>query len=233
MKLTILSLAILFYIIDAADAQNSFPASGNVAIGNDNPQASLDINGSLILRDYSNVKYNGSSIVFSSYSDANTYPGSKIRNSLIYANGATSNSQLILSSYFSSYLNELTLSNGMVGINTTNPQNTLDVNGKIRAKEIRVEANWPDFVFAKGYRLMPLSAVEVFIIKNKRLPEIPSDKEIHNNGLELAKMNSKLMQKIEELTLYIIQQQKQIQLQNTRLIKLEKRHQSFDDLKHN
>lgn len=71
--------------------------------------------------------------------------------------------------------------------------------------------NWSDFVFDENYDLKPLSEVEKFIKKNKHLPEIPSTEEIHKEGLDLAQMDAKLLQKVEELTLYVIQQQKEIQ----------------------
>ncbi|MBN8671848.1 MAG: hypothetical protein J0L80_14240 [Chitinophagales bacterium] len=70
--------------------------------------------------------------------------------------------------------------------------------------------NWSDFVFDETYELRPLSEVEKFIQKNKHLPEIPSTAEVHKEGLDLAQMDAKLLQKVEELTLYIIQQQKEI-----------------------
>jgi len=107
---------------------------------------------------------------------------------------------------------------GKVGILTTNPGSyELAVNGKIRAKEVRVEAAWSDFVFEKDYPLLPLKDVEAFIDKNKHLPDVPSEAEIQKNGVELGKVHSKLLQKIEELTLYIIKQEKRIsELESTK-----------------
>ena len=102
--------------------------------------------------------------------------------------------------------------NGDVGIGTPTPSSTykLSVNGKIRAKEIKVESSWSDFVFKPDYHLRTLSDVESFIKENGHLPEIPSEQEVTENGIELGSISSKLLQKIEELTLYIIQQQKEI-----------------------
>lgn len=71
--------------------------------------------------------------------------------------------------------------------------------------------NWADFVFADDYKLRPLKEVESYIAKHKHLPEIPSTAEVHQEGLDLAQMDAKLLQKIEELTLYIIEQQKRIE----------------------
>jgi len=70
--------------------------------------------------------------------------------------------------------------------------------------------NWSDFVFDDDYELKSLNDVEEYIKENKHLPEIPSTSEVHRNGLDLAQMDAKLLQKIEELTLYVIQQQKEI-----------------------
>lgn len=72
------------------------------------------------------------------------------------------------------------------------------------------QTNWSDFVFEDDYELKSLDEVESYIKDNKHLPEIPSTEEVHANGLDLAQMDAKLLQKIEELTLYMIQQQKEI-----------------------
>lgn len=97
-----------------------------------------------------------------------------------------------------------------VGIGTTTPQYTLSVNGTIQAKEVRVETGWSDFVFEKNYKLRSLNEVEKYINQNHHLPEIPSASDIQKNGLAVADVQTKMMQKIEELTLYIIQLQKEI-----------------------
>lgn len=103
------------------------------------------------------------------------------------------------------------LPTGFVGINTRNPAYNLDVNGKIRAQEIKVEAGtWPDYVFIKDYKLKPLGELKDFIIKNNHLPNIPSAIEVEKNGVDLGEMNRKLLEKIEELTLYIIDQGEEI-----------------------
>ena len=70
--------------------------------------------------------------------------------------------------------------------------------------------NWSDFVFNKDYKLMSLLNLEKFIAKNKHLPEIPSASEVAKDGIDIASIDAKLLQKIEELTLYVIQQQKEI-----------------------
>ncbi|SUJ02445.1 Uncharacterised protein [Sphingobacterium spiritivorum] len=105
------------------------------------------------------------------------------------------------------------LPEGNVGIGTDVPTEKLSVKGNIRAKEIKVEtANWPDYVFEEEYKLTPLTEVETFIKANKHLPDVPSAKEIDEEGLSLGEMNKLMMKKIEELTLYLIEKGKQQQI---------------------
>lgn len=112
-------------------------------------------------------------------------------------------------------------SNGNVGIGTpiTSINNTynnipdyfkLSVNGSVRAKEIIVNTGWADFVFEKNYKLKTLAEVEKYINANGHLPEIPTATEIETNGGNLGELVKLQMQKIEELTLYMIEQNKKL-----------------------
>lgn len=105
------------------------------------------------------------------------------------------------------------MENGNVGIGTTNPDPyyKLSVNGNVRAKEIRVNSNWADYVFEDNYRLRPLTEVETFIRQHKHLPGIKDAKSIQEEGLDLSSMQTKMMEKIEELTLYLIEANKKIE----------------------
>ncbi|HFK5526821.1 TPA: hypothetical protein ACGZ99_000857 [Elizabethkingia anophelis] len=99
--------------------------------------------------------------------------------------------------------------NGNVGIGTTNPQNKLDVNGTVHAKEVKVDmVGWADFVFDKEYKLPTLDEVEQHIHEKGHLPNIPNTKEVTENGISLGESQKLLLQKIEELTLYSIEQNK-------------------------
>jgi hypothetical protein len=101
--------------------------------------------------------------------------------------------------------------NGNVGIGTITPSHKLSVNGIIRSKEILVEAApWPDYVFADEYKLQSLSEVEKYINENNHLPNFPKAKEIETNGQSVGEIQRKMMEKIEELTLYIIELNKRI-----------------------
>lgn len=124
----------------------------------------------------------------------------------LYLRTADGDNNVLIRPNGSSYLN-----GGNVGIGTTNPgQWKLAVNGNIRAKEIKVESGWADFVFYDDYRLPSLNEVENHIKRHGHLKDIPSAQEVEEQGVFLGEMNAKLLQKIEELTLYTIQQDKEI-----------------------
>jgi hypothetical protein len=103
--------------------------------------------------------------------------------------------------------------NGNVLIGRTSQTNgayLLDVNGKARANEIVVNTTGADFVFEPDYKLIDLSELEKFVKTNKHLPEIPTAKEMVENGVSLGELNIKLLQKVEELTLHLIDKDKQL-----------------------
>ena len=102
------------------------------------------------------------------------------------------------------------LANGNVGIGTSAPQYRLSVNGTVQAKEVIVNSGWADYVFAPGYKLQPLVEVEKFIEQNHHLPDIPSAAEVQENGVSVGGMQVKLLAKIEELTLHVIELEKKI-----------------------
>ena len=96
-------------------------------------------------------------------------------------------------------------------IGTNQSDYALDVNGTIRANEILVTSGSADFVFAEDYNLRSLSEVQQFIQEHKHLPEIQSAEQMEKNGVSVNELQIQLLQKIEELTLYLIQQEQTIQ----------------------
>lgn len=118
----------------------------------------------------------------------------------------------------------VTEKNGKIGIGTTAPDELLTVKGTIHTREVKVDlegAVAPDYVFETyfegasslkpEYSLMPLQELGSYLEKNKHLPNIPAAKTLETEGLDLKKMNLLLLEKIEELTLYTLEQQKQIE----------------------
>src|SRR5690606_13777651 len=117
----------------------------------------------------------------------------------------------------------LTEKNGKIGIGTTTPDELLTVKGKIHTQEVLVDLDGavaPDYVFEKyfngfsemmpEYSLISLEELELFLKENNHLPNVPSAKTMAEEGISLKDMNLILLQKIEELTLYTLQQQKEI-----------------------
>ncbi len=103
-----------------------------------------------------------------------------------------------------------------VGIGTNNVPNgyKLAVDGKVIAEEITIKLSeqWPDYVFEEEYPLMPINELEAYIKANKHLPNVPSEQEVGNNGVDLGEMNALLLRKMEEMTLYIIELKKENEL---------------------
>ncbi len=115
--------------------------------------------------------------------------------------------------------------NGNIGIGTTNPGTyQLAVKGTIKTQAIKVDpTDWSDYVFYKSYKLPSLKDVESFITEKQHLPDIPSEAEVKKNGIELGEMNSLLLKKIEELTLYMIEKDKQLEKANEKIDSLAKK----------
>lgn len=113
---------------------------------------------------------------------------------------------------------------GNVGIgtsNTSSPDFKLYVETGIRTRKVKVDqSTWPDYVFKNEYKLLPLNELEKYIIQNKHLPEVPSENVVKKEGVDLGDNQALLLKKIEELTLYIIEQNKLILQENKKSAEL-------------
>jgi hypothetical protein len=151
-----------------------------------------------------------------------------ISNGFTIGSGTTADVNALDDTYTSHFT---VLHSGNVGVGTTTPDSKLSVNGKIHAKEVKVDlVGWPDYVFAPEYQLPTLKEVEKHIKEKGHLPNIPNAKDVEKNGVLLGEMNKNLLLKIEELTLYAIQQQKEINLlkkENKKINELESKIQAI------
>jgi hypothetical protein len=106
-------------------------------------------------------------------------------------------------------------SNGVLSLHGDNGIESFRVEGSglVRCRKIKVDTQtWPDYVFEKDYHLMPLKELEEYIQTNKHLPNIPCQEQVLKDGVELGEMNVKLLEKIEELTRYLIEQNKELKV---------------------
>jgi len=156
-------------------------------------------------------------IIFKLSSESSTLQSDKMGGLLVESDRGSANSTTM--SLVTTNIRRLTIDqSGNVGINTTDTKGyKFGVNGSVIATSVTVKlyADWPDYVFKKDYTLPSLSDVKTYIDKNQHLPEIPSAQEIAKDGINLGEMNKLLLKKVEELTLYLIEKDKQIKEQET------------------
>ena len=189
--------------------------TGNVGIGTTTPAQKLTVNG--VIRSekdashYINLFVNGDN---NGFFDLRGAASNNTMNFQI--NGGT---KMVLNGS-----GNLTV-HGNVGIGTTDTQGfKLAVKGNMVAERVKValQPNWPDFVFSKDYPLPTLQEVEKYLVENGHLEEIPSAAEVKKEGFFLEEMDAKLLQKIEELTLYTIEQEKKIKFLEKQTARIEK-----------
>ncbi len=230
-----LTITIFFILSGFSQAQNTFPSSGNVGIGTTAPQYSLDVLGFTGLRSnlflYGDVdggqsNTNSPSLIFqgTDYAGASSISAPREetygrRGIAFSTHSDPSDTRNLIERMRINYI-------GNVLIGKASQQNTvykLDVAGSIRADGIIVNTSGADFVFGKEYRLRTLTNVARYIRYHNHLPEIPSAKDMEKDGSDLAQMNTKLLQKVEELTLYLIQKDKQEKFEKREIAALRKR----------
>lgn len=234
-RLTILLFTCLWAIAGHAQT-NLFPADGSVGIGTLSPSWKLDVRGggvsisgrnslssvngfgnALQLRHSSHaaIVYNPGEVtelMFGFHSNGNFYWGSK---------AGSGNGFYCMQLNKSGFL--MVRERLQVGSKAF-PNYEFSVDGKMAAKEVMVTlSGWPDYVFQQDYRLRPLDELDRYIRHNGHLPGIPKANEVEANGVELGEMNKKLLEKIEELTLYIIDQHQRMDAMGQRLQQLEKK----------
>jgi hypothetical protein len=208
---------LLFFAVCLANifhAQNTFPSSGNVGIGTTSPSEKMEITGSIYMNSENNgliVDYFGQKRVgFIKY--AGREAGIWRTQGQDFEIGRTNTTSLpgtpdIIDMYLAG--------NGNVGIGTTNVNDAnykLFVETGMRTRKVKVDvATWADYVFSPSYKLPTLKEVEQFIKQYQHLPNVPSEAEVKKEGLDLGDNQAALLRKIEELTLYIIDQQKEIE----------------------
>jgi hypothetical protein len=190
--------------------------NGNVGVGTNTPQSKLELR-----NDQPNISDN---YILTISNNGTPTQGMKAGINLVTGNGSAAAKINVINNGSAggdiAFLTRLSgldserfrilANNGNVGIGTTIPDEKLTVKGKIHAEEIKVDLNvpGPDYVFEKDYDLKSLPQIEKYISENKHLPEIPSAKTMEKDGINIGKMQMKLLQKIEELTLHLIEQDK-------------------------
>ncbi len=178
-------------------------SNGNVGIGTTSPTAVFEVNKSVNNQWTTRIKNTGGEAL-----------GLLIQSG--YGGAQSSNNPTILQ--LEDNNNNIRMkvqSNGKVGIGAEQIPNgyKLAVKGKILAEEIKVETGWADYVFKEGYDLPSLAEVEQHIMEKGHLINIPAAEEVEENGIQLGEMNKLLLEKIEELTLYTLQQQEELEAQ--------------------
>jgi NOL1/NOP2/fmu family ribosome biogenesis protein len=208
-------LALIIIKSATANAQNHFVSSGYAGVNTTVPLNDFHVNGVIRWGGYSTdciySGQDGNGAYIEQLSSSAARGKLRIQSS---RNGDNTNySQFVIDPQYGFSFTALGNGSTNVGIGTTDTKGyKLAVAGSVIAESLKVKnyASWPDYVFAKDYHLPSIPELEAFIKEHNHLPGIPSEAEVAKEGIDVGEMNKKLLQKVEELTLYIIQQQKAI-----------------------
>lgn len=181
-------------------------SSGNVGIGTTTPTERLQVVGNIatIGINISNSLVNNGTTQLS----GNTTVGTTTANANLTVNGNTTMN------------GNLTITNGTLRLSNGSNQYSVGSDGKVRARQVKVDLDViPDYVFDKSYKLLTFEEIEAYIAANKHLPGVKSESEYKAEGsIDLAELNLKLLEKVEELTLYLLQQEKRIKELETAIV---------------
>lgn len=199
--------------------QNLYPESGSVGIGTSSPRAALEVNNGSVLVNKDLISNLGGEVTIrNGFGNQNGAVRLNLNNggAISWIKGIVTGPNTNYGSAMIFGVPSATVdgaevmritSDGSVGIGTSTPDAKLSVNGIIHAKEVKVDLNnWPDYVFSSGSHLRDLDEVSAFIRLNRHLPDIPSANTVAKEGLHLGEINKLLTQKVEELTLYLLEQ---------------------------
>jgi hypothetical protein len=219
-----------FYPNDGGTSTMFLTNAGNVGIGTTTPRSTgyvpsgwLDTAGGIFIS-------NGANVGATSFASTTTFPPN---GGLIALNKSNSQGEIDFFNLsgtgsdggFAFYDRDTPLmrimKGGNVGIGTLSPQYPLSVNGIIQAKEVIVNTGWSDYVFDASYRLAPLTEVAEYVEANHHLPGMPSSGEVAEKGIGVGEIESKLLAKIEELTLHMIEADRENRALRERVQKLE------------
>ncbi len=190
--------------------------NGNTGIGTSNPTSLLDIRSSNNNRVRFNYNDTPSVSFLPNDGDSHFHISHTLSNRLTISQGSIVGVNSLIT----------IVNSGAVGIGATTPDAKLAVKGNIQAEEVKIDLNVPGL--KEGYDLKSLEEVQNYIKEHSHLPNIPSARDMEENGIQLGEMNMKLLEKIEELTLYVLMGEKKHMEKDEKIKALEKRLQILE-----